>query len=39
MRFPTDKELFHQYSLYLTQKMKQLEYICTVYKDNKEKKQ
>lgn len=38
MRFPTDQELLSQFKLYLNQKLKQLEYICTIYKKNKDKK-
>lgn len=39
MRFPTDEQLFSQFKIYLCQKLKQLEYLCTIYKENKEKKQ
>ena len=38
MRFPTDEELLSQFKLYLGQRLKQLEYICTIYRDNKDKK-
>lgn len=37
MRFPTDEELFDQYTIYLNQKMKQLSFLVEVYKNDKEK--
>ena len=38
MRFPTDEELLRQFKFYLGQRLKQLDCICTIYKENKDKK-
>lgn len=36
-RYPTDEEILDQYKVYLTQKLKQVEYLNDVYKMNKSK--